>query len=231
MKHLSTLLLALLLVAVSCMAQSRHVSYRSTKHYNRKVAQFEQNNDVDSTKIVMLGDSETEFARDWNKLLGTTNVVNYGIMGDGCRGIGKRLHQVTLGRPKAVFLMCGINDVSARITAERLSGMITAIVDSIRSQSPTTQVFVQSILPINMRKRAWSSLLGQEGKIRQINALLLSYCLSNGITYIDIYHNVTAGQRDVLDPSLTDDGLHVNRTGYKIWAETIKPYIDQCNNE
>ena len=71
-----------------------HVNFKSgSKHYQQRTAQFERQMPVDSSMVVMLGDSHTEGGGDWNLLLGTGNVVNRGINGDHALGIEARLCQ------------------------------------------------------------------------------------------------------------------------------------------
>ena len=100
-------------LAVACQAIAQHVSYRFTPHYNERVDLFEKLNDLDSTKIVMLGNSLTELGGDWNERLKADNVINRGISGDDALGITSRLIQILPKHPKAIFLMCGTNDLRA----------------------------------------------------------------------------------------------------------------------
>ena len=60
-------------------AQVAHVSYTSSRHYNQRVEEFERMAPIDSTQIVMLGNSLTENGGDWNERLQVDNVVNRGI--------------------------------------------------------------------------------------------------------------------------------------------------------
>lgn len=219
-------LAAITATAVPSLAQ--HVTYRGTAHYNRKVAEFERKySEIDSTKIVMLGNSLTEFGRDWSKRLGVDSglVVNRGIMGDNTVGMRRRLCQITPRRPRAIFLMAGINDLTSRVTAEQLFQRICSVIDSIRSQSPATQVFVQSLLPINLAVKAWRPLRGQAHKIPVVNSLLADYCREQQLVYVDIYSSMTDGRANVLPRRLTADGLHVNEAGYAIWADVLRRYV------
>ncbi|MBF1554952.1 MAG: serine acetyltransferase, partial [Prevotella pleuritidis] len=71
---------------------------------------------IDSTDVVMLGNSLTELGGDWNRLLRWRRVRNRGISGDDATGILHRLGQILPGKPKAIFLMVGINDLSHDLT-------------------------------------------------------------------------------------------------------------------
>jgi hypothetical protein len=74
--------IALCLCMLTATAQAQHVAYRSTAHYNKRVAQFEREGGIDENSIVMLGNSLTENGKNWSERLGISNVVNRGIIGD-----------------------------------------------------------------------------------------------------------------------------------------------------
>lgn len=222
-KLIYSIVFCLFMMTTSIRAQ--HVYYKSTKHYADRVGFFEKNPSVDSTKIVMLGNSLTEFGKDWNVRLGITNSCNYGIMGDNARGILNRLCQITPYHPKAIFLMVGINDIYPKLSAQSLFGKCRSVIDSIRVQTPSSRLYVQSILPVNESFHRWKTLEGQSEKIVKTNALLKEYCANIGITYIDVYSRLVIPGTTVLPRSLTADGLHVNESGYAIWSKVIREYI------
>lgn len=213
-----------MLIASAGMAQ--HVSYQSTKHYNAKVAEFEEKYDeIDSTKIVMLGNSLTEGGGDWNTLIDADSlIVNRGISGDCAKGISERLLQILPKHPKAIFLMCGINDLSHGLTAQKVADLCIGVVKQIRQGSPETTLYLLGLLPFDEDSR-WTTLKGRSADVPVINSLLADYCAANGITFINMYSKFTRGDSMVLNKPLSRDGLHVNATGYKIWAAEIAPYI------
>lgn len=220
------LLLLGLTTALACVVQAQKVTWRASKHYNAMVIKFENRNDIDTNTIVMLGNSLTEFGRDWSAKLGVDNVVNYGIMGDNTRGILHRLCQITPHQPKAIFLMIGINDVTQRETAATIFERCRNVIDSIGVQSPQTHLFIQSLLPINQNVRVWKKLINQEEKIIALNSLLSAYCQEQELVFIDLYPLFLDEEGKRLRPELTADGLHVNAEGYRIWGEALQPFLE-----
>ena len=79
------------LLTLHLNAQVAHVIYTSSRHYNQRVAEFERMEPIDSTQIVMLGNSLTENGGNWNERLQVDNVVNRGIIGDTAEGMSERL--------------------------------------------------------------------------------------------------------------------------------------------
>lgn len=230
MKKYCGVLMALIALGHS-LAVSQTVSYAPTRHYSQRVALFDSLADLDSTKIVMLGNSLTENAGDWNLLLGTTNVVNRGISGDDAKGIINRLVQILPQKPKAIFLMCGTNDLSHKLTPQQVFANCKTVIDSILAGSPETKLYVQSLLPINEGFRRWKRLVGKTNDIPVINDMLKNYCEEKGIAYIPLFHHFTRGNSNVLLRPFSVDGLHLSRAGYSIWASELRGYIREVNDD
>ena len=210
--------------------QVAHVNFKSgSKYYQQRTAQFERQMPVDSSMVVMLGDSHTEGGGDWNLLLGTGNVVNRGINGDHALGIEARLCQVLPGQPKAVFLLCGANDLSFGLSAETVAARICHLIDTICSSAPQTRLVVQSLLPINESFGRWKTLKGRTDDIPVVNTIIAEHCNALKVPFLNLFPLFTNGEDNVLVRELCSDGLHLNHDGYAVWAEALQPYIDWVN--
>lgn len=226
------ILLAASIVFTTVSAQ--RVTYRFTQHYNERVDLFERLDDIDSTKIVMLGNSLTENATafgDWTTLLRTKNIVNRGISGDDALGITCRLVQILPKKPKAIFLMCGTNDLSHHLTAEQVFEKVKGVIDTIIASAPYTQLYVQSLLPINEGFGRWKNLKGRTDDIPVINEMLRKYCEEMGIPFINLFPHFTPRGMNILIRYLSVDGLHLSRPGYEIWAKRLYPYVEILNGQ
>lgn len=208
------------------------VTHRSSRsrggnHHQQRMAQFDRDNDIDTATIVMLGNSLTENGRDWQERLGTTkHVVNRGIIGDNTVGMRERLYQIAPYRPKAIFLMAGINDMVGNTSYELVAQHVITLIEAIRSQAPETKLFVQSILPIDETEGRWRSLAGRTDDIPFANMLIQAYCETHGITFIDIFHRMTRGRSNQLRAELSGDGLHLTEQGYRVWAFELRRYVE-----
>lgn len=215
--------------AVSCgMASAQHVTYKSFDHYNDKVVEFEKMRPVDSTDVVMLGNSITEFGGDWNKRVGGKHIRNRGIAGDDAMGIYHRLVQILPGKPKAIFLMVGINDISHDLTGEQVAELCVKVIDKIRRDAPQTKLYVQSILPINEDFDRWKTLEGKTDVVPAVNRRVKAHCQRHGIEYIDLFSKFVRHGTNDLRRELSVDGLHLSPQGYKQWAFVLKRYLREC---
>ena len=217
-----TLITTLLTV---CSAKAQTVNYHPFEHYTARTEAFAKMRAVDSTDIVMLGNSLTEFAGDWNKLVGGRHIRNRGIAGDDVAGISHRLGQILPGRPRAIFLMVGINDISHDLTARQVGDLCNALIDRIRRESPRTKLYVQSLLPINESNERWKTLEGKTNVVPVVNAIIRRHCERHGITFINLFPKFIRHGTNEMRLSLTSDGLHLTPEGYKVWAFMLRRYF------
>lgn len=192
--------------------------------YGQRATLFDQLG-VRSDNIVMLGNSLTHGC-EWRELLDNPLVVNRGINGDTAEGIYQRLGSVLRGHPAKIFLLTGVNDVSHDLSPEEVVDGIVKILERIRQESPTTRIYLQSLLPINQSFQRYHRLDGKEDTIRQINHLLQLRAADLGITWINLYPHFADPDGNLL-PSLTNDGLHLLAPGYLIWRDLLLPYINE----
>ena len=58
-----------------------------------------------------------------------------------------------------------------------------------------------------------------------INEHLKNWCKSEHIQFNDLFSQFKCADSNLLNPDLTNDGLHLKGIGYLLWVKTIKPYI------
>ena len=224
-------LASLLLCIGSLHAQAQQVTYRSTMHYNQRVALFEREGGIDGQTIVMLGNSLTENGKNWEERLGVSHVVNRGIIGDNTTGMSERLCQITPHGPRAIVLMAGINNMVNNTPAIDVASQVIALIEKIREQAPRSRLIVESLLPINESNGRWRTLAGRTDDIPIANMYISAYCESAGIIFIDLFHQMTEPGSNSLRPELSADGLHITEEGYRIWASLLKEQIAAIQQE
>ena len=105
MKRIVILFLAALFAASGASAQKFHNAYYDT----RRAAHDEEG--LQQGAIVFLGISITEQGW-WSLLLKRGDVENRGIGGDNTFGMIDRLPDILKSKPRKIFLMAGINDLT-----------------------------------------------------------------------------------------------------------------------
>ncbi|MDP3147718.1 MAG: GDSL-type esterase/lipase family protein [Ignavibacteria bacterium] len=187
--------------------------------YNNLKTMFEVLPDEEG-EIIFLGNSITEYCQ-WHELFGNPKVKNRGIGGDNTEGVLSRVDEVVSSRPSKIFLMIGINDISAGYKAPKIADTIEKIVENILQKSPKTLLYLQSVLPVNYK------LFGNKidnKDVMKLNELIQSIASKRNLTYIDLFSNLKSSDNQ-LDENYTYDGLHLNGNGYLIWKEIIKDLV------
>ena len=85
----------------------------------------------------------------WSEIFQNQNIKNRGISGDVTEGILYRITEITDSNPLKIFLMIGTNDLAQGVTKELTFQNICKIVKTIQSQTPKTEIIVQSLFPVN----------------------------------------------------------------------------------
>lgn len=175
--------------------------------------------------IVFLGNSITD-GGEFGELFEMGNIKNRGIRSDVIPGVEKRLEQVTGGKPKKIFLLIGINDVSHGLSVDKLAERYERLVKKIRTQSPKTLLYVQSVMPVNNGFNRYKGLAGKEKTIVKFNERIKSIAERNGAKYVDLWPILSDGKGN-LKREYTNDGLHLNGKGYKAWTNGIKHLVKE----
>lgn len=192
-------------------------------YYDQRKSLFEILPDT-KNEIVFLGNSITD-GSEWSELLQNSHAQNRGISGDTSEGVLFRLYQVTRVKPAKVFLLIGINDLARNISPDTVYVNICRIVSTIRTQSPKTKVYVQSILPVNNTFKTFGSHTSRTPQVKDLNEKLKNICPKLGATFVDLFSELKNPNDDLLNPMYTNDGLHLLGEGYKVWGKVIKPYL------
>lgn len=205
-KFFTTLLFSLLCTAMV----HADVPFRNHRYDAFKVLK------VSSDNIVFVGNSITNM-HEWWEAFDNHKILNRGNSGGYTDEILNNIESYIEGKPAKMFLMIGTNDLgTAGINNPAyVAGKIRAIVRRVKTESPATELYVQSILPSQSDLRTLPVLKETNDSIRNI-------CTEQDVTYIDLWDDlmgITSGN------ALSLDGLHLKATGYQIWCSKIAPYV------
>lgn len=215
-----------LLIICACLLLGTSLYAQNEKYgtyYAQRTSLFEQL-PISSSDIIFLGNSITDGC-EWAELLGNPHVKNRGISGDVVMGVYDRLEPILKGKPAKIFLMIGINDVSHDLSADSIVGMIKQVVIKIKKDSPRTQLYLQSILPVNDEFTRFSKVHHKTDVILAINKGIKAFASEVNCPFIDVYAHLVAPNTQVLDKKYTNDGLHLLGTAYLQWRKCLLPYL------
>ena len=171
-------------------------------------------------EIVFLGNSITEGGK-WQELIPNKHVVNRGISGDVTYGVLARMDEVLAAKPARIFILIGINDMKRGTPQEVILNNYRKIIRMVKTQSPATKIYVESILPVNkvMLPATYAKL--SNPAILEMNNQLKGICEVEKLNYVNL-HEVFAGPDGELKKELSLDGLHLRSAAYILWADYLK---------
>nr|MBD3621870.1 sialate O-acetylesterase [Sunxiuqinia sp.] len=206
-----------LMLVVSADGQEK--SFQTT-YYEQRRTLFES---LPNTKkeIIFLGNSITD-GGEWVELFQNKRVKNRGISGDVTAGVLYRLNEVTESKPAKVFLLIGINDLARGISKDTVFANICQIANLITEHSSKTEVYIQSILPVNPEFGKFAGHCSKTEDILWINQKLSEWCGRSQADFVDLFSHFKSGENSWLNPSLTNDGLHLTGEAYTKWVEILR---------
>jgi lysophospholipase L1-like esterase len=176
-------------------------------------------------ELLMIGDSITHSwegpgRKVWQKYYGNRHAVNLGIGGDRTQHVLWRLEHGNLDgiHPKLAVLMIGTNN-SGSNTPEQIADGVRAIVEKLRSTTPSTKVLVLAIFP-----RGPNPEFPQRKVNEAANERIAKLADNEHVFYLDINKKFLT-DNGTLTKDIMPDLLHPNAKGYEIWASAMEPTV------
>lgn len=121
-----------------------------------------------------------------------------------------------------IYIMVGANSVSYA-SVENIIGEYSKILDAVKKDHPTSNIYVQSILPVTSYYEAQNPNHNNE-KIDKINTELLNLCKEKEVHYLnvaEIFKDESGAMYEYISPG---DGLHISKNSYRIWIDYLKTH-------
>ena len=178
-------------------------------------------------QVVFLGDSIThglQFgpgAEVWREHFAPLNAMAFALPADKTQNM---LWRITEGgelnglHPKAVVVLAGINNLTAKNTPEETAAGVAAIVHEIEVRLPGTKILLIGVFP------CW-----ERDSVQQTNAIIAKLEDLKQVYFLDIGFKFIAPD-GTISKSVLKDGIHPSEEGYQIWAKAMQPYFEDLFN-
>ncbi|MCI1780060.1 MAG: SGNH/GDSL hydrolase family protein [Bacteroidales bacterium] len=179
---------------------------------------------LDSSRVVFMGNSITEYWKVKHPDFFTGHYVNRGISGQTTPQMLIRFRpDVIKLHPDIVVILAGTNDIAGN-TGPSTPDMI---MDNIISMSQLAKangikVILCSVLPAF--DYPWRKGLEPAEKILKLNNMIKKYAKANHIFYLDYYSSLV-DERKGMNPEYTRDGVHPNSKGYDVMEPLVNKAI------
>jgi hexosaminidase len=216
--HFLLLLLLLQQVATAQIHLPQFPDSIFSTYYHQRVIHFKS---LPNTKddIIFVGNSITD-GGEWSELFNDLKLKNRGISGDVTAGVLSRIEEVAQRKPSKVFLLIGTNDLARGVSPDSVVKNSLLIASYLKQQTPSTQLFVQSILPVTGVYGKFGGHTSKGTQIQEVNRKLQESADRYAYTYIDLF-TPFSDKTGKLKAELTNDGLHLTGKGYLLWKHLV----------
>jgi lysophospholipase L1-like esterase len=131
--------------------------------------------------------------------------------------LAERLDQIIYGKPRAIFLQIGTNDLTHGPENRAISyQQYRNLVERIQKATPSTSIYVQSLMPRGAMFRT---------DIEDFNREIEQIAREQGLFYVNLYPHFLAEDGSMRN-ELSNDELHLMGQGYELWGELLAPLVE-----
>lgn len=183
---------------------------------------FWSERDQKQGSIVFAGDSLTATWKTLGADFPGARVANRGIGGDVSRGLLFRFEEDVLAlHPKAIVILIGINDLTARQPAGATLANIRAMLDLKQAQQPHVPVVLCTVPPSANPKAPVD-----EQQRRALNQGLRELAQDIALlSVVDLYAATATANGTPDTQYFTSDQLHLSPAGHARWQQALLPVL------
>lgn len=219
-----TLFLLLFLASSAIFPAINRVS--AQEWLRREIEAFKQEDATKGTHpdcILFLGSSSIRMWDNINAYFPGYPVVKRGFGGSSMRQAILYFDDLVLPHsPKQIIIYFGDNDLSSNdgYTVGQFMSDVRCFVRMVQIHLPQTQMSIISIKPSPARRAHFGNYI-------EANKQLKELCeTTDNMSYIDLWTPMVNADNRLKEPSMfRSDSLHMYESGYKLWSETITPYL------
>jgi len=170
--------------------------------------------------VVFAGSSSIRKWTDVPDYFPAFNVINNGFGGSQFSDLLQFYNQLILKqKPDVLFIYEGDNDIAANKKTGLIKREAKELYKQIRQDLPETKIIFISPKPSIAR---WN----MKKKYEKLNRRLEGFCNRKAnLEFADVWNPMLDDKGVVFQDIFIQDGLHMNKKGYDIWAKVIGKYL------
>lgn len=209
--------LALLFASGNLLAQDP----RRFEHDIQTIVDFDKMYAPPVHPILFVGSSSIRKWDDLERNFSKWVVLNRGFGGAETNDVTYYANSIIFPyQPRQIVIYVGENDLPATaVTADTVLSRFKILYATIRSKLPDVPLVYISMKPSPSRAAFFEKAKKANGFIRQFLAS------EKNTRFIDIYPKMLDKNGNPRKELFLEDMLHMNKKGYKIWEDAVKPYL------
>jgi lysophospholipase L1-like esterase len=193
--------------------------------YAEDIQAFKKQDSTDFPKpkgILFIGSSSFTNWKDVQEYFPSRRVINRGFGGATLPDVIRYADDIIFPyNPKQIIIYCGENDLASHdsITPAIVFQRFKELYSIIRSKLPKVPIVYIGMKPSPSRRNIFGKVMVANGSIRDfLNE-------RPGDFFIDVYYPMLLKNSEPNGALFTEDSLHMNADGYKLWKSLLEPYL------
>jgi lysophospholipase L1-like esterase len=172
--------------------------------------------------VLFVGSSSIRLWPDLKKDFPGWPVIQRGFGGSEISDVITFTERIVLPyKPRLILLYAGDNDLASGKSPAQVQRDFASFVAKVRKTLPKTRIGYIAIKPSIQR---WHLL----EKVREANNSVRGFAQGEtDIDYIDIFTPMLPRGEELRKDLFVEDGLHLSRKGYDLWADAIRKYLSK----
>jgi lysophospholipase L1-like esterase len=228
--HLFLLLACSMLLACNSDYVIRSTDYRDPGRFEKAIKKFEQ---ADAKAmppegaVLLAGSSSIRMWHgDLTKDLEPLTTIGRGFGGSNTNDLLHYADRVIIKyKPRAVVIYEGDNDVAQGVKPPAILATYKLLLDKIEADLPGCRVYILAVKPSIKRQEMWPKMV----KVNEDLAELADD--RKNVTYLDIATPMLGDDGKPKPDLFIKDNLHLNRKGYELWRDTIRPVLVEAERK
>jgi len=195
-------------------------SYNALDRFDDDIEKFIQQDRISpppTNEFLFIGSSSIRLWQSLEEDMKPLKVINRGFGGAHTKHINRHIDKIVFPyEPKAIIFFCGSNDINGWNSPKEVFDEFKTFLYSVKKVLPKTKVFAISIQPSPSR-------FNQRPRQQEWNDAVSNLAKSDSnLVYIDVSSPMLSSNKMPRLELYTEDTLHMNKNGYKIWTEQVR---------
>ena len=211
-------------LATPALSQVEVAVYPDPARFEEQIASFEQADRQSfppAGAVLCIGSSSM---RGWHGTiredLAPLTLIPRGFGGSNMNDVVHFADRVVLPyEPRAILLYEGDNDIAHGISPDTVMARFEELVSIVHSNFPEVRFYALAVKPSIARWSVWPAMA-------ETNRRMQERCAKDArLTYIDIATPMLNRKGEPRAEIFVKDNLHLNRQGYEIWRDAVRPVL------
>ena len=160
----------------------------------------------------------------WGRYFNDPGILNFAFDSGTIQSTIAHLDTAPLSEisPRVAVILIGVNNIRAGNTPQSVAEGIVSVENRLRQAFPGIRILQLAIFPTGQYPND-----PNRTRATETNRLLREMIADAGdVTFLDIGPDLLEPNGEI-SPDIMPDFLHVNPTGFEIWAQKMKPVLDR----